>query len=136
MKDLSFFKKLKLLFDYLRIVKQKKIAILDKKNTVQLRLDKAKRFYTVCNCDKDVEKYGKNLAEKYIKEHINMCEKIFINSNLIEFVGVWDITQIDETNYLIVFGFKGFRTERLFRNTIIFSSLLLGSGIYFFLNFL
>lgn len=136
MKELSFFKRLRLLFDYLRIIKHKKTEILDKKNTVELRLDKAKRFYTVCNCDKDVEKYGKNLAEKYIKEHINKCEKIFINSNLIEFVGVWDITQLDETNYLIVFGFKGFRTERLFRNSIILSSILVGTGIYFFFNFL
>jgi hypothetical protein len=133
MEKLSFFKRLKLLRDYFIIIKRNRSAITDKANGLNLRIDNAGRLYTIYSCPSDVEKYGTELAQKYIKDYIGRAEVLFINLNLVEYIGIRDIEQKSELDFLIVFGFKGFDTPKLFRNTILLSLLTITLSIIYFL---
>lgn len=133
MEKLSFFKRLRLLRDYFIIIKRNKSTITDKTNGLNLRVDNAGRLYTIYSCPSDVEKYGTELAQKYIKEYISKAEVLFINLNLIEYIGIRDIEQKSELDFLIIFGFKGFNTPKLFRNTIILTLLTVTLSMIYFL---
>lgn len=138
MKNLSFFKKIKLLIYYFRILKKYKPILLNKKSGLDLRIDRSGRIYTVCNCSEDVAKYGSNLAEKEIKEFISKCDKFFVNNcpQLIEMIGIRDVSKLTERDYLIVFGFKGLYTPVFFRNLIIISLLSITTFLLIFFNIL
>lgn len=110
MKGVSFFKKIKLYRQYIKSIKNNK----DKLNSpnINLRVDKVHRLYTVINMPEDVKTYGANLTEKYIKEYIQKVDPIFNNIGLNELVGILKMDKIDETNYLIVFGFSLMNTSK------------------------
>lgn len=133
MEKLSFFKKLRLLRDYFIIIRRNKSLITDKTNGLNLRIDNVGRLYTIYSCPPDVEKYGSELAQKYIKEYIGKAEVLFIDLNLVEYIGIRDIEQKSELDFLIIFGFKGFNTPKLFRNTIILTLLTVTSSLIYFL---
>jgi len=135
MKELSWFKKLKLFRDYWILLKRNREDLTNKSNGLNLRIDNVGRIYTVYNCPDDVKSYGKDLAEKYIKEYIGKAETKFINLGMIEYIGIRDMERVDELDYLIVFGFKGFDTANFFNQIITYSVLLIGSLItaYFLL---
>ena len=118
MKELSFFKKLKLFRDYWILLKRSKEELTDKTNGLNLRVDRVGRIYTVYNAPEDVRSYGKDVAEKYIKEYIGKVENKFINLGMVEYVGIRDMERVGELDYLIVFGFKGFDTSKFFTQII------------------
>jgi hypothetical protein len=124
MEDLSIFKKYKLFRYFKKLLKDNKEIISNKKNGLNLRIDKAQRIYTVINCSPDVAKYGKNLAEKEIKEYVTRAEKLFINIGILEYVGIRDIQQISELDFLVVFGYKGFNTSSFYNRLYILYVLL------------
>lgn len=138
MEKLSIFKRIKLFRDYIILIKKHKEKITDKANGLNLRIDRAGRIYTIFSCPDDVKQYGIQLAEKYIKEYISKVDILFVNTNLVEYIGIRKIDQIieySELDFLIVFGFKGFDTSKFYRNLIISSILLITSAlvIFFFL---
>lgn len=120
MENLSLIQKYKLFKHFKKILKLKRNILVNKENGLNLRIDNAQRIYTVVNCSPDVLKYGRNLAEKEIKEHIAKIEKIIIDTNLLQYVGVRDIEQITELDFLIVFGYKGFDTASFY--TILYTT--------------
>ncbi|CAG7579885.1 MAG: hypothetical protein SLAVMIC_00143 [uncultured marine phage] len=123
MKKISLYKRLKLYNQYRKIIRDNrdKFASVN----INLRVDRVNRLYTVLNMDDDVKTYGTSLTEKYIKEYITSVDSIFAQMGLSELVGILEITKLDETNYLIVFGFSLMDTAKLARRTIVFSSITL-----------
>lgn len=132
MDKLSWFKKLQLFRDYWILIKRNRESISDKSNGLNLRIDRALRIYTVYNCPEDVRSYGNKVAEKYIKEYIGNVDRLFIDLGMIEYMGIRDIKQISELDFLVIFGFKGFNTAK-FMNRLFtsFSTILVGILIYF-----
>lgn len=138
MEKLSIFKKLRLFREYKILIKRNRELILNKKNKLNLRIDKVGRIYTVFTCPEDVKQYGMELAEKYIREYISKVDALFVETRLTEYIGIRKIDQIiefSELDFLIVFGFKGFDNAKFYRNIIILIFILIASisGIFLFL---
>lgn len=113
MEKVSFFKKLKLYRQYIKAIKRNKGKLSDSK--INLRVDNVHRLYTVLNMPDDVKTYGSGLTEKYIKEYIQKVDPIFKEMGLGELVGILKMDKIDETNYLIIFGFSLMNTPIFWR---------------------
>lgn len=113
MEKVSFFKKLKLYRQYIKAIKRNKSKLSDSK--INLRIDNVHRLYTVLNMPDDVKTYGSGLTEKYIKEYIQKVDPVFKDIGLGELVGILKMDKIDETNYLIVFGFSLMNTPVFWR---------------------
>ena len=140
MENLSLLKKYKLFRYFKKILKENRNVISNKKNGLNLRIDKAYRLYTVVNCSPDVVKYGKNLAEKEIKEYVTKAEKLFIDVGILEYIGIRDIQQISEVDFLIVFGYNGFDTTSYYNRLYFLYAICVILGIsallfYFFMFF-
>jgi hypothetical protein len=104
MEKVSLFKKIKLYRQYVKALKKNKEKLMSSK--LNLRIDRVHRLYTVINMPEDVKTYGTNLTEKYIKEYVQKVDPIFSEMGLGELIGILKMDKIDETNYLIVFGFS------------------------------
>jgi len=104
MEKVSLFKKIKLYRQYVKTLKKNKEKLMSSK--LNLRIDRVHRLYTVINMPEDVKTYGTNLTEKYIKEYVQKVDPIFSEMGLGELIGILKMDKIDETNYLIVFGFS------------------------------
>ena len=135
MENLSIFKKYRLFRYFKKLLNDNREIISNKENGLNLRIDKAQRIYTVVNCSPDVAKYGKNLAEREIKEYVNKAEKLFINIGILEYIGIRDIEQISELDFLVVFGYKGFNTTKFYNRLYIFY-IILGISAFISLFFL
>jgi hypothetical protein len=112
---ISLWKKIKLYFVYKKIVKQASFLL---QNETNLRLDKVGRLYTVLNVNvEDIKNYGPKLSaqiiQKYVNDYIATVDKAFFQIGLTELVGLLDIKKLDETNYLIIFGYSFLNTKRI-----------------------
>lgn len=138
MEKLSLFKRIKLFQEYWKLLKRNKNFLTDKRNGLNLRIDRAGRIYTVYTCPDGVKEYGMELGQKYIREYINSVEPKFIEIGLIEYVGLMNIEQLpgDGLDFLIVFGFKGFQSNIFLRNLILLSigiTISLSVFLYYFI---
>lgn len=127
----SFFTKVSRFFLYRRIIKANKEVLSNP--TVALRRDWINRLYTVLNLDSDVKQYGVELTQTYIKKYLSDSEKVFTNIGLKELVGIYDIQKIDETNYLIVFGYSLFNTKKVTNRFLILTGISIISLFIFLL---
>lgn len=117
MKKISLLKKIKLYNQYRKIIRNNREILSGP--SLNLRVDRVSRLYTVINMPEDVKTYGTSLTEKYIKDYITQADTKFNEMGLGELVGILDMNKIDETNYLVVFGFSLMNTVK-FWNTITF----------------
>lgn len=140
----SIWKKIKLFIEYNKFLKENKTLLLTKFN---LKIDWIGRVYTVLNIpeDENLERYGSDvsvnkhkfefenkLSHSYIQKYIKMLDNFLIKNDLKELVGIYDINKIDDRNYLLIFGFSLFNSEKIYRNGIIFFILtLIGLLTYF-----
>jgi len=83
--------------------------------------------------DDDVKKYGVELTQTNIKKYISDTDKVFKTLGLNELIGVYDIQKIDETNYLIVFGYSLMNTKKVTNRFLIISGLSIISTIIYFI---
>lgn len=127
MGNISFLKKVKMFFIYKKIVDLNKKTLLD--NSLNLRIDNVYRIYTVLNMTDDVKTYGISVAERIITEYVQKMDVVFSNMNLSEYIGILDVEQLSETDFLIVFGFSHFNTAKLL-NKIIKWTLASSLGIF------
>lgn len=111
MAKLGFFKRLKLYFHYRRLIKNNQNTLSQPK--YNLRTDYVNRLYTVVNLPPDVKTYGTQLAQKYISDYIGEVDRLFQQIGISEYVGILDIKQETEMDYVIVFGFKFIDTAKL-----------------------
>ena len=136
----SIWRRLKLFFEYRRILKdnEKEMEI----NGLNLKLDWVNRVYTVFNIppEKFDEPYNirkgdvDKIAENYIVDYVNACNLYFQSKGLNELI-TFDkpISKVDKYSFLIVFGFSQMDNVSIYRNTVILTTLLSIAGLITFL---
>ncbi len=139
MRNINFFKKVKLFFTYSKIVNKNSQILLDNLN---LRIDKANRLYTVINIPEELfgegYLYRKNeidkISESYIREFTSAASKELIKLGLNELHSIYKIERVDKLSYLIVIGFSLFKSNEFYNNLyykIIPFIILSGIASYF-----
>lgn len=121
MKNISFLKKLRLFNSYSKIIKENKKELL---NSFGIRIDRAKRMYTVLNIPEeiigeayslkksDIDRISENFIKKYGEEL-----SIFLNSKgLNELYEYYEIKKVDKYSYLLVWGFRFFKSQKFYNN--------------------
>ena len=136
MENVNIFKKLLLFIEYFKILKRNRKKIID--SDLNLKIDRVGRIYTVYTCPEETKRYGREMAEKHIREYVSKVDKLFIDIGLTEYVGVRVISQLieeyTELDFLIVFGYTGFDNVKFFRNLIIFSLGIIGTITYILIS--
>lgn len=139
MKKLSFYKKLKLLRLFNKKIEENKTELEKKFN---IRIDRAKRLYTVLNIPEeiigdayslkksDIDRISENYIKKYGEELAN-----FLNSkSLNELYKYYKIEKVDKYAYLLVYGFSLIKSDKFYKNIyyiILPSSIILLSSLIF-----
>ena len=126
----NIFKKIKLFFSYRNLIKENYNIIVNGDNN--FRIDKALRIYTVLTIPEKDANYGITVAEEYINEYLNKADYFFNKLNLTELIALYEITQINENNYLITFGYSLFNTKSVFSNILnTLLAIIVSFSIYF-----
>jgi hypothetical protein len=140
MKKISIFKKLKLFYEYRKIIKKNEEE-LEKKFFV--RKDKADRLYTVLNIPQeiigeayslkksDIDRISENFIKSYYKDLGANLEKM----GLSELFTTYKVEKVGKYSYLLVVGFSLFRSNKYYNTLyyVIYPSLLILSGLLLFL---
>jgi hypothetical protein len=109
--------------------------INDNPNPLGIQYDWIYRLYTVLNLpfeDKEnVDKYGYYYVDNMVRKHISEMNNFLLELGLLEYVALdtENIQQIDEYNVRIVLKFKFLNLKFWSRFLLIFSLLLIGSGV-------
>ena len=135
-------KKLKLFFSYKKIIKLLKFELEQKFN---IRIDNAKRMYTVINIPNELvgEAYSlkksdiDKISENYIKGYTSELSTLLNSKGLQELYRIYDIKKVDKYSYLIVIGFSLFRSQRYYNilRYIITPIAVISSIVLFFMFF-
>ena len=140
MKNLNFFKKLKLFFEYrkaLNIIKK------DLQLNLNARVDMISRIYTVLNLPADVIEEPYNLrksdidalAQTFIKQYTSDIGKFLNEKGISEFVEFYEIKKVDKYSYLLVFGFSVFNSKKIAnRFTYSLITLILLVGLFLLIH--
>jgi hypothetical protein len=121
MKDISFFKKIKLFSAYRKVVSKNRSELSAK---FGLRVDNAYRLYTVLNIPEDLigEAYSlkksdiDKISENYIKEYSSELSKFLNSKGLKELYDYYQVDKVGKYNYLLVFGFSLFRSNKFYND--------------------
>lgn len=125
MRNISIFKKISLYFEYKRALKKIENQL---ERGYNARIDKVNRFYTVLNIPEELieEPYNirksdiDNIAQNFIKEYTNQISNYLNANGLSELYDFYDIEKVDKYSYLLIFGFKFFNTQKVFRNIYLY----------------
>lgn len=119
MKNIGFFKKLKLFREFRKVIN-------DNKNYLNVnfgvRVDRAYRLYTILNIPEEL--FGEafslrksdidRISEPYIREYTNELG-VFLNSKgLNEMFDFYELSKVDKFSWKIVIGFKLFRSNEFY----------------------
>jgi len=137
-KKISFFKKVKLFRSYKKILKEIQFELEPRFN---VRIDSAKRIYTVLNIPEEIigESYSlrkadiDKISENFIREYTSELSKYLTEKGLAELYDVYKVDKVDKYSYLIVVGFSLFKSDKYYNNlyyrvipaSIILSTILL-----------
>jgi hypothetical protein len=121
MKDISFFKKIKLFSTYKKVVSKNRNELSAK---FGLRVDNAYRLYTVLNIPEDLvgEAYSlkksdiDKISENYIREYSSELSKFLNSKGLKELYDYYQVDKVGKYNYLLVFGFSLFRSNKFYND--------------------
>ena len=119
MKRISVFKKIKL-FNYYKKKIKKNSDELDTK--FNLRIDNAKRMYTVLNIPKELvgDAYSlkkqdiDKICETYIKQYSSNLNDYLDSIDLNELHDFYSIKKVDKYSYLLVFGYSLFKSQKYY----------------------
>jgi len=121
MRNISFFKKLRVFLRYRRIIKDNELEL---KNLFNIRIDNAYRLYTVVNIPQEEigEPYNLKksdidfISEKFIKEYAVELSKFLNSKDLGELYTWYDNKKVDKYAYLLVLGFSLFKSDVFYKN--------------------
>ncbi len=121
MKDVSLFKKIKLFNNYRKVISKNRNELSSK---FGLRVDNAYRLYTVLNIPEDLigEAYSlkksdiDKISENYIREYSSELSKFLNSKNLKELYDYYQVDKVGKYNYLLVFGFSLFRSNKFYND--------------------
>lgn len=121
MKKVSIFKKIKLYFQYRKILLKNKEEF---QNSFNLRIDRVNRIYTVINIPEALFEEPYNLrtsdinkiSEPYITEYLRQISDTLNKKGMGELFSLYSMSKVDKYSYLIVIGFSLFNTDKAARN--------------------
>lgn len=118
MRKLNFFKKLRLFFEYRKLLSpiEKELEL-----NMNARVDRVSRIYTVINIPTDVVEEPYNfrksdidaLAQNFIKQYTSEMGQFLNQKGLSEFCKFYDVRKVDKYSYLLVFGFSLFDSRNV-----------------------
>jgi hypothetical protein len=118
MKKLNFIKKLRLFFEYRRLLNsiRKELEL-----NLNARVDFISRIYTVLNLPTDVIEEPYNfrksdidaLAQNFIKQYTSDISTFLNQKGLSELYDFYDIKKVDKYSYLLIFGFSLFDSKKI-----------------------
>lgn len=129
------FKRLKLFFEYQKVIKNLKFELQQKFN---IRIDRAKRMYTVINVPEELigEAFSlkksdiDRISENYVRSFTQELGALLNNNGLQELHQVYEIQKVDKYSYLIVIGFRLFKSHTFYnRLYYIFTPLTILTAI-------
>jgi len=139
-KKISLFKKIKLFRSFSKVLKENSSELELK---FGIRIDNAKRLYTVLNIPKDLigEEYSlkksdiDRISENYIRQYSADLGGYLNLKGLNELYKFYKIDKVDKYSYLIVFGFSLFKSDKFYDRIYyrLIPSLLLLSIVLFFI---
>jgi len=139
-KKISLFKKIKLFRSFSKVLKENSSELELK---FGIRIDNAKRLYTVLNIPKDLigEEYSlkksdiDRISENYIRQYSADLGGYLNSKGLNELYKFYKIDKVDKYSYLIVFGFSLFKSDKFYDKIYyrLIPSLLLLSIVLFFI---
>lgn len=142
MKNISYFKKISLFITYSNTIKKNKKDLL---NLFGIRIDRAKRMYTVINIPEELvgEAYSlkksdiDRISENFIKKYGEELAKFLNTKGLTELYEYYEIKKVDKYSYLLVWGFSFMKSHKFYNNLYyIFLPTLIISTITLLLIFL
>lgn len=141
MKKVSFLKKLQLFRTFNKNIEQNKTELEKKFN---IRIDRAKRLYTVLNIPEELigEAYSlkksdiDRISENYIRSYGEELSNFLNSKGLSELYEYYKIEKVDKYAYLLVFGFRLFKSDKFYKNVyyrILPSSVILVISLILFI---
>lgn len=129
MRNISFFKKIKLFYEYRKLIKN---IELDMEKKFGARLDKAGRIYTVLNIPSSLIEEPYNLktsdidalSENYIRDYSQQLAKYLNSNGLMEMYVFYEMKKVEKYSYLLVYGFSMFNSSKYYRNMYISISII------------
>lgn len=120
-KDISIFKKIKIFKTFKKTLKLSRTELEQRFN---IRIDNAKRMYTVLNVPEEVigEPYNirksdiDKIAENFIREYSVEVAKFLDSKGLQELYEFYKVEKVGKYSYLIVIGFSLFRSNEYYNN--------------------
>lgn len=136
------FKKLRLFRTYSKAIKANKLQL---EKQFGLRIDGANRLYTVINIPEEIigEAYAlkksdiDRISENFLREYTQLLSKFMNSLGLTELYEVYEIRKVDKYSYLVVFGFRLFKSNKFFNRLyyIFIPSVVIISTILFLIFF-
>ncbi len=140
MKNISIFKKIKLFYQYLKLIKS-----IELEKSFGARVDNAGRIYTVLNIPSALIEEPYNLkssdidalSESYIRDYSQKLAKYLDSNGLLEMYSFYEMKKVAKYSYLLVYGFSMFNSSIYYRYVYITLSLLILLIIFslFVINF-
>ncbi len=121
MRNISFYKKVKLFLLYRKTIRTIEQPL---ERQFGIRIDKAARMYTVLNIPQELidEPYSirkadiDTISQSFIKDYTNKLSVLLNQNGLNELYDFYDISKIDKTSYLLVYGFSLFKSDKFISN--------------------
>ncbi len=113
MKNINLLKRISLFLQYKKLLKENKDIILN--GDSGLRIDRAYRMYTVLNIPNSTLNYGDVATKEYVDDYLSKIGLFLNKLNFTELIAIYGESKfIDRNNYLIVLGFSGLNTTKIF----------------------
>lgn len=121
MKNVSFIKKVRLFLLYRKTIRQIEKEL---ERNFNLRIDKASRLYTIFTIPMDVIEEPYNirrsdfdaLVQNFIKSYTSDLSKFLNSKGLSELYDIYEMEKIDSYNYLLVYGYSLFKSDKFMLN--------------------
>lgn len=143
MKNISFFKKLKLFRFYKKVLNDNRNQLEQK---FGLRIDRSYRVYTVLNIPEEIigEAYTlkksdiDRISEVYIKEYTRELSQFLGKLGVGELCDFYEMKKVDKFSWLLVMGYSLFRSNEWYDKLrfrylpiSVITSIIIGLLIYF-----
>lgn len=139
MGKITLIRKIKLFREYLRILKTNDTQLDDQ---FSARVDRVGRIYKVVNVPPDEIGANFNLKKSdidristgYVTDYKLKLSTYLNKIGLIELYSEYEVRKVGKYNYLVIFGYSLFRSDKLFKTVLykVLPLILIASGIFFY----
>ena len=117
--NIFILKKLKLFSLYKKVLKENRDEI---EQSFGLRIDNAKRMYTVLNIPEEIigdafslkKSDIDRISENYIKEYSSEITRFLTLKGLGELLSFYEVRKVDKYSYLVIIGYSLFRSNEYY----------------------